>query len=101
MKSRPIMVIGIAQTINKIEMMQTALKRYKEDKDIDMVIKTTLILADALPHDGYRNLQAAQTLDKLERDVEALYYYQRAERAGGMGLEKHIARLSKKYISAN
>ena len=77
-------------------MMQSALTRYQQNQDIDMVIKTTLILADALPHDGYRNLQAAQTLDKLERDVEALYYYQRAERAGGMGLEKHIARLSKK-----
>jgi lysophospholipase L1-like esterase len=87
--------------VSWLDMMQSALTRYQQNQDIDMVIKTTLILADALPHDGYRNLQAAQTLDKLERDVEALYYYQRAERAGGMGLEKHIARLSKKYISAN
>ena len=79
--------------VSWIDMMQTALKRYKEDKDIDMVIKTTLILADALPHDGYMNLQAATVLDKRQRNVEALYYYQRAQRAGGMGLEKHIARL--------
>ena len=76
-------------------MMQTALTRYKENKDIEMVIKTTLILADALPHDGYMNLQAARVLDKRQRNIEALYYYLRAQRAGGMNLESHIARLQK------
>jgi lysophospholipase L1-like esterase len=82
--------------VSWIDMMHTALKRYKENQDIQMVIKTTVILADALPHDGYMNLQAARVLDKRQRDVEALYYYQRAQRAGGMNLEKHIARLSEK-----
>ncbi|MDG1923122.1 MAG: hypothetical protein P8I90_09325 [Glaciecola sp.] len=82
--------------VSWLDMMQSALTRYQQDKVIDMVIKTTLILADALPHDGVRNLQAARALDKRGRDVEALYYYQRAQRAGGMGLEKHIARLSAK-----
>lgn len=79
--------------VSWLDMMQTALTRYKENKDIEMVIKTTLILADALPHDGYMNLQAARVLDKRQRNIEALYYYLRAQRAGGMNLEAHIARL--------
>ena len=81
--------------VSWLDMMQTALTRYKENKDIEMVIKTTLILADALPHDGYINLQAARILDKRQRNIEALYYYLRAQRAGGMNLEAHIARLQK------
>ena len=84
------------QKVSWLEMMNTALARYKKNKDIDMVIKITVILADAMPHDGYMNLQAAKMLEKRQRNIEALYYYQRAQRAGGMNLESHIGRLSKK-----
>ncbi|MDG1814908.1 MAG: hypothetical protein P8J70_10905 [Glaciecola sp.] len=84
------------QQVSWLEMMNTALARYKKNKDIDMVIKITVILADAMPHDGYMNLQAAKMLEKRQRNIEALYYYQRAQRAGGMNLESHIGRLSKK-----
>lgn len=91
--------LGKAAHLKKISwanMMQESLKRYKIAKDVEMILKTSLILADAMPHDGMINLQSAKILEKQQRLPEALYYYQRAKRAGGMGLETHIARLKQK-----
>jgi hypothetical protein len=49
-----------------------------------------------MPHDGMINLQSAKLLERQQRLPEALYYYQRAQRAGGIGLEASIARLKQR-----
>ena len=91
--------LGRAAHLNNVswaDMMQESLKRYKQAKNIPMFLKTSLILADAMPHDGMINLQSAKLLERQRRLPEALYYYQRAQRAGGIGLEASIARLKQR-----
>lgn len=91
--------LGKAAHLNKVswaDMMQESLKLYKQEQNITMILKTSLILADAMPHDGMINLQSAKLLERQQRLPEALYYYQRAQRAGGIGLEASIARLKQR-----
>lgn len=65
-----------------LEMIRLARQRYIEENNEAMILKTTLIMADALPHDGLVNAQASDLLIKAERQQEARYYQNRADRAG-------------------
>ena len=77
-------------------MMKQAQRYYINQKDTQMVTKVTQIIADALPHDPMANLKAGQYLAQAERFAEALYYYERAQRAGALQLEQTIATLKTK-----
>jgi lysophospholipase L1-like esterase len=63
-------------------MMEKNLAYYRNQNDKVMVSKTLQILADAVPHNGMYNIQAAEALDKLQRPHQAVYYYKRAIKAG-------------------
>lgn len=79
-------------------MMKQAQRYYINQKNTHMVTKVTQILADALPHDPMANLKAGQYLAQAERFAEALYYYERAQRAGALQLEQTIAALKTKSL---
>ncbi|MDT0594458.1 SGNH/GDSL hydrolase family protein [Glaciecola petra] len=79
--------LGLAyfqKTITWLEMMEDNLAYYQDTKNLTMVLKTTQILADALPHNGLYNIQAAEILAKLKENELAIYYYKRALRAGAV-----------------
>jgi lysophospholipase L1-like esterase len=78
-----------------LSMQRQALARYQSSQQEAMATKTQRIIADALPHDPVENLRAAQRLLKAQRLPEALYYFQRAKRAGTMNIDSVIARLEK------
>lgn len=88
--------LGLEKVQKKIDwltMQKKALTQYNKDKNIPMVIKTQQIIADALPHDPVENLRSAKNMHQTKRLAEALYYYQRARRAGAMNIDTVIARL--------
>jgi lysophospholipase L1-like esterase len=64
--------------IDWLSMMQHSAGYYQQQQDGDMLLKSLKILADALPHDGSANLQAAQILLQAKRQAEALHYLQRS-----------------------
>ncbi len=64
--------------IDWLTMMQQSLGYYQQQQDGDMLLKNLKILADALPHDGIANLQAAQILLQAKREAEARSYLQRS-----------------------
>ena len=59
---------------------------YLQTNNQAMWLKTTLLLADALPHDGLINSQAMEGLQKMGFEQEADYYERRAQRAGLVSL---------------
>lgn len=62
-------------------MIQRSATLYHQQKDGDMLVKALKILADALPHDGLVNYQAAAILFQAGRKDEARFYLGRAERS--------------------
>ena len=68
--------------INWSTMMRKIRQRHLAKENHQMVLKTTLLLADALPHDALVNSQAASELEKAGRNKEASFYHKRAKRAG-------------------
>ncbi len=82
--------------IDWLTMMKQAQRFYINKKDSVMTMKVSMIIADALPHDPMTNLKAGQYLAQAERFAEAVYYYERAQRAGALQLEKTIAQLKTK-----
>ncbi|WP_333607710.1 SGNH/GDSL hydrolase family protein [Arsukibacterium sp.] len=61
-----------------LSMQQQMARYYHQQKDGDMLLKTLKIIADALPHDGIANVQAAQILMQAKRQAEARHYLHRA-----------------------
>lgn len=68
--------------IDWVTMMRQARDIYLSQNNAAMILKTTQLLADALPHDGLVNMQCAELLAAQKRHAEARYYQQRAKRAG-------------------
>ncbi|WP_337880373.1 SGNH/GDSL hydrolase family protein [Rheinheimera sp.] len=62
-------------------MIQRSAALYHQQKDGDMLVKALKILADALPHDGQVNYQAAAILQQAGRKDEARFYLGRAEQS--------------------
>lgn len=67
--------------MNWLEMTQASLKNYQRDKNSIQVLKSQLLIADAIPNDINENLKAAKLLSKIS-DPRAVTYYQRAIWAG-------------------
>jgi len=65
-----------------LEMMQGNLDYYQGTNKQDMVTKTLLILADAMPHSGIQNFKAGERMHKLNENALAIHYYKRAKAAG-------------------
>ena len=86
------------KNIDWLSMMKQAQRHYINQKDSHMVTKVTQIIADALPHDPMANLKAGQYLAQAQRFAEAVYYYERAQRAGALQLEQTIASLKTKSL---
>ncbi|GHG59885.1 hypothetical protein GCM10010919_02810 [Alishewanella longhuensis] len=63
-----------------LSMQSQLVQYYHQQRNGDMLLKTLLIIADALPHNGQANLQAAQILLQAGRKGEAKHYLQRALR---------------------
>jgi lysophospholipase L1-like esterase len=64
--------------IDWITMMRQALKGYQIAKDAHMVLKTTQLLADALPHDPMINQQTGNLFHNQSAHHLAIHYYLRA-----------------------
>jgi len=62
-----------------LTMVQQSAQLYHQRKDGDQLLKALKILADALPHDGLANYQAASILHQAGRNAEAKFYLQRAQ----------------------
>ena len=80
--TEPQQQLGLAYVQGKLDwlsMQRQSALAYQQQKDGDMLLKTLKILADALPHDGTANLQAAQILLQAKRYGEARFYLQRAQ----------------------
>ncbi|MEH8019192.1 SGNH/GDSL hydrolase family protein [Rheinheimera muenzenbergensis] len=61
-----------------LSMLQHSARYYQQQQDGDMLLKSLKIIADALPHDGMANLQAAQILLQAKRYGEARAYLKRS-----------------------
>lgn len=61
-----------------LSMLQHSIRYYHQQQDGDMLLKSLKIVADALPHDGSANLQAAQILLQARRYSEARHYLKRS-----------------------
>ncbi len=72
------------QTLSWQKMVTALRELYQQQGNLQLAIKATMLLADALPHDPLTNEQAADMLFKQQRHAEALHYYRRAERAGSI-----------------
>lgn len=68
----------IDDSIDWLGMLQQSIRQYHQQKDGDMLLKSLKIVADALPHDGVANFQAAQILMQARRYGEAKSYLQRS-----------------------
>ncbi|MBT0586461.1 SGNH/GDSL hydrolase family protein [Alteromonas oceanisediminis] len=78
--------------IDWLGMARKAALGYEQRGNTFMQIKSLMLIADALPHDPQANLSAGEKLYSEQRFTEALYYLERAQRAGTMGerLERQI-----------
>lgn len=81
--------------INWLQMMQQLRSGYARRNNTTMEMKATALIAQALPHDPLSNEQAGDLLYQFRHDAEALYFYQRAKRAGSAtsNLDTRIAML--------
>jgi len=70
-----------AHRLSWLELMQQSQVRYQQQADRAMQLKTSLILADAMPDQALFQANAAQQLQQQGRDTESRYYQQRCQRA--------------------
>jgi hypothetical protein len=70
-----------ANHLSWLDLMQQSLSRYQASGDQAMVLKTSLILADAMPEQAELQATAAQLLQQQRRNSESQYYQQRCQRA--------------------
>lgn len=61
-----------------LSMQQQMAGYFHQQKDGDMLLKTLMIIADALPHDAVANLHAAQILLQAKRQGAARHYLHRS-----------------------
>jgi lysophospholipase L1-like esterase len=76
--------LGLDFFSNKISwliLMQQSLAQYRASADLPMQLKTTLILADAMPEQAQLQAAAALLLQQQGRSSESRYYQQRCQRA--------------------
>jgi lysophospholipase L1-like esterase len=64
--------------IDWLTMMQRSLARYQADNNLEMSLKTAVILAEALPHNAQINDYVAQRYTQTDNQALASYYRQRA-----------------------
>ncbi|WP_197489994.1 SGNH/GDSL hydrolase family protein [Rheinheimera sp. SA_1] len=70
-----------ANTISWLTLMQQSLAQYQASADLPMQLKTSLILADAMPEQAGLQATAARLLQQQGRHGESQYYQQRCQRA--------------------
>jgi lysophospholipase L1-like esterase len=70
-----------ANRISWLAMMQQSLAQYRAQGDQQMVLKTSLIMADAMPDQVQLQGSAARLLQQQHRQSESTYYQQRCHRA--------------------
>ena len=68
--------------IDWLTMVSRAQQRYMEDNQLAEVLKTQLLLADALPYDATANIKAAELLIAMGQKTTARTYVQRARWTG-------------------
>lgn len=76
--------IGRAYFDGKLDWLglaQQSARYYQQQRNGDMLLKSVLLLADALPHDANSNRQAASILRQAGRQQEAAHYQRRTELA--------------------
>lgn len=66
-----------------LAMAKMSRQNYARDGNVEQVLKTQLLIADAIPNDVSENINAAKMLTQ-RKDPRALSYYQRAIWAGDM-----------------
>lgn len=66
--------------ISWVKMLELSYQGYQQRHDKAMLLKTTLILAEALPQHQQLNALAAAMLQQQQRAPEATFYQQRAQR---------------------
>ncbi|RVU31865.1 SGNH/GDSL hydrolase family protein [Rheinheimera riviphila] len=70
-----------ADNISWLTLMQQSLAKYQAAGDLPMQLKTSLILADAMPEQAQLQATAARLLQQQGRHSESQYYQQRCQRA--------------------
>ena len=70
-----------ANKISWLDLMQQSLRRYQASGDAAMQLKTSLILADAMPEQAELQATAVKLLQQQGRSSESQYYQQRCQRA--------------------
>ncbi|WP_026375074.1 SGNH/GDSL hydrolase family protein [Aestuariibacter salexigens] len=93
--------LGLAlfeKNISWLEMVKRSQQLYRQQNNREMVIKTSRLLADALPHDPEINAKAAALMTEQQNWAEAYYYLRRSQRAGNVtpGIEKQLRMLQAK-----
>lgn len=78
--SQQLALLYVQGKLDWLSMQNRLAEYYHQQRNGDMLLKTLLIIADALPHDGKANLQAAQILIQAGRKKEARHYLQRVLR---------------------
>lgn len=76
--SQQLALLHVQGKLDWLSMQNRLVEHYHQQRNGDMLLKTLLIIADALPHDGKANLQAAQILLQAGRKAAAKHYLQRA-----------------------
>lgn len=70
-----------ANKISWLDLMQQSLRRYQASGDAAMQLKTSLILADAMPEQAELQATAVKLLQQQGRSSESQYYQQRCQSA--------------------
>lgn len=70
-----------SKKINWLDMTKASLKNYHRDNNALQILKTQLLIADAIPNNITENLKAAKLLSQIS-DARAATYHQRAIWAG-------------------
>jgi hypothetical protein len=78
------LALGKAFFLKKFDwltMMKRCLAHYQADNNVEMTLKTAVILAEALPHEGEINQYVAQLYTQQNKPALANYYKQRSKLA--------------------
>lgn len=70
-----------ANRLSWLEVMQQSQTRFQAEANRPMLLKTSLILADALPEQAQLQASAARGLQQQGRTTESVFYQQRCQRA--------------------
>lgn len=81
-----------------LSMMRRAMQGYQREGDAEMMLKSMLIIAEALPHDAKANATAGHMLMRAKQSVMAVHYFRRAKLAGDTSAQ--LAQALEKAITA-